>query len=233
MPGVVVPHPGARHLGLVDRVTTLGRARETSHQLVGERGRIRRYPVDQGGRHVIQPGGPHLGGDDAQTGGQVLQNLDSGATPTQQRHDAELMPGQDVSHHRWVGDERDAIRGARSHDARTGIATGDRDLSRRHPDAPRATPAGLLNIGCIPSKALIHAADQFEKAGQFAHDSPLGIRVESPRIEWRRRCDGRTGSSRAHRRRRRAAEKERRAGRPRLGPHRRRQDSGGHDRRRA
>ena len=40
-----------------------------------------------------------------------------------------------------------------------------------------------LNIGCIPSKALIHAADQFEKAGHFAHDSPLGIHVESPRID--------------------------------------------------
>ena len=40
-----------------------------------------------------------------------------------------------------------------------------------------------LNIGCIPSKALIHAADQFEKAGQFAHDSPLGIHVTSPRID--------------------------------------------------
>src|SRR6266496_1607817 len=40
-----------------------------------------------------------------------------------------------------------------------------------------------LNIGCIPSKALIHAAEQFEKACDYAHDSPLGIRVESPRIE--------------------------------------------------
>jgi dihydrolipoamide dehydrogenase len=40
-----------------------------------------------------------------------------------------------------------------------------------------------LNIGCIPSKALIHAADQFEKAGHFAHDSPLGIHAESPRID--------------------------------------------------
>ena len=40
-----------------------------------------------------------------------------------------------------------------------------------------------LNVGCIPSKALIHAADQFEKAGQFAHDSPLGIHVDSPRID--------------------------------------------------
>jgi len=40
-----------------------------------------------------------------------------------------------------------------------------------------------LNIGCIPSKALIHAAEQFEKACHFAQDSPLGIHVESPRIE--------------------------------------------------
>ena len=40
-----------------------------------------------------------------------------------------------------------------------------------------------LNIGCIPSKALIHAADQFNKARHYAQDSPLGIRVESPRIE--------------------------------------------------
>ena len=40
-----------------------------------------------------------------------------------------------------------------------------------------------LNIGCIPSKALIHAADQFEKTCDYAQDSPLGIHVESPRIE--------------------------------------------------
>jgi dihydrolipoamide dehydrogenase len=40
-----------------------------------------------------------------------------------------------------------------------------------------------LNIGCIPSKALIHAAEQFDKARHYAQDSPLGIRVESPRIE--------------------------------------------------
>jgi len=40
-----------------------------------------------------------------------------------------------------------------------------------------------LNIGCIPSKALIHAAEQFERACHYAQGSPLGIRVESPRIE--------------------------------------------------
>jgi dihydrolipoamide dehydrogenase len=40
-----------------------------------------------------------------------------------------------------------------------------------------------LNIGCIPSKALIHAAEQFENACRFTQDSPLGIHVASPRID--------------------------------------------------
>jgi len=40
-----------------------------------------------------------------------------------------------------------------------------------------------LNIGCIPSKALIHAAEEFEKARHFANNSPLGIKVQSPSID--------------------------------------------------
>jgi dihydrolipoamide dehydrogenase len=40
-----------------------------------------------------------------------------------------------------------------------------------------------LNIGCIPSKALIHAADEFEKARHYANGSPLGISVQSPQID--------------------------------------------------
>ncbi len=40
-----------------------------------------------------------------------------------------------------------------------------------------------LNIGCIPSKALIHAAEEFEKARHFANSSPLGIHVQSPGID--------------------------------------------------
>ena len=40
-----------------------------------------------------------------------------------------------------------------------------------------------LNIGCIPSKALIHASESFHHTAQFAGNSPLGIRVESPRID--------------------------------------------------
>ena len=39
-----------------------------------------------------------------------------------------------------------------------------------------------LNIGCIPSKALIHAAEEFEKANHYAHGSALGIQVSNPSI---------------------------------------------------
>ena len=40
-----------------------------------------------------------------------------------------------------------------------------------------------LNIGCIPSKALIHVADEFEKARHYAGASPLGIRVREPEFD--------------------------------------------------
>jgi dihydrolipoamide dehydrogenase len=44
-----------------------------------------------------------------------------------------------------------------------------------------------LNIGCIPSKALIHAAEEFDKArhwaGRSPNQSPLGIQVQSPSID--------------------------------------------------
>jgi dihydrolipoamide dehydrogenase len=40
-----------------------------------------------------------------------------------------------------------------------------------------------LNIGCIPSKALIHAAEEFEKARHWSNHSPLGIKVASPSID--------------------------------------------------
>jgi dihydrolipoamide dehydrogenase len=40
-----------------------------------------------------------------------------------------------------------------------------------------------LNVGCIPSKALIHAADEFEKACHYADGSALGISVQTPQID--------------------------------------------------
>ncbi|OIJ42702.1 dihydrolipoyl dehydrogenase [Massilia timonae] len=52
----------------------------------------------------------------------------------------------------------------------------------------RANPGGTcLNVGCIPSKALIHAADEFHKAATYAaQESPLGITVDSARIDLAR-----------------------------------------------
>jgi dihydrolipoamide dehydrogenase len=40
-----------------------------------------------------------------------------------------------------------------------------------------------LNIGCIPSKALIHAAEEFEKAGHYASGSSIGISASAPSID--------------------------------------------------
>jgi dihydrolipoamide dehydrogenase len=48
-----------------------------------------------------------------------------------------------------------------------------------------AQPGGTcLNIGCIPSKALIHAADEYAKTVHYAaQTSPLGIKVDAPSID--------------------------------------------------
>jgi dihydrolipoamide dehydrogenase len=49
-----------------------------------------------------------------------------------------------------------------------------------------AGPLGgtCLNVGCIPSKALIHAADEFAKASLHARDSVFGLRVERPTLDF-------------------------------------------------
>jgi len=39
-----------------------------------------------------------------------------------------------------------------------------------------------LNVGCIPSKAIIHAADEYHKATSFTTDNELGISVAQPQI---------------------------------------------------
>lgn len=51
-----------------------------------------------------------------------------------------------------------------------------------------ASPGGTcLNIGCIPSKALIHAAEEFCKVRSYAAEtSPLGISSAEPRIDLER-----------------------------------------------
>src|SRR5258708_5471456 len=43
-----------------------------------------------------------------------------------------------------------------------------------------------LNVGCIPSKAMIHAADAYRRALEQATTAPFGLSVEKPRIELAR-----------------------------------------------
>ena len=40
-----------------------------------------------------------------------------------------------------------------------------------------------LNIGCIPSKALIHVAGEFDNTRRYAGDNALGIRVQPPSFD--------------------------------------------------
>ena len=40
-----------------------------------------------------------------------------------------------------------------------------------------------LNVGCIPSKALIHVAEQFHQTSRYTAPSALGISVSSPRLD--------------------------------------------------
>jgi dihydrolipoamide dehydrogenase len=50
-----------------------------------------------------------------------------------------------------------------------------------------------LNIGCIPSKALIHAAEEFEKARHYSDNSPLGIQVSQASIDVSRTVQWKDG----------------------------------------
>jgi dihydrolipoamide dehydrogenase len=47
------------------------------------------------------------------------------------------------------------------------------------------TKAGgtCLNVGCIPSKALIHAAEEFDKVRHMTGPNALGITVEAPKLD--------------------------------------------------
>ena len=55
-------------------------------------------------------------------------------------------------------------------------------------------PGGTcLNVGCIPSKALIHAAEEFHKLSQLGGSSPLGITVASPQIDLSATIDWKNG----------------------------------------
>ncbi len=50
-----------------------------------------------------------------------------------------------------------------------------------------------LNVGCIPSKAFIHAAEEFEKAVHFAAGAPVGVSVENPQIDLAKTVEWKEG----------------------------------------
>jgi dihydrolipoamide dehydrogenase len=50
-----------------------------------------------------------------------------------------------------------------------------------------------LNVGCIPSKALIHAADAYHQAVQQATSAPFGVRVERPSVDLARTVEWKDG----------------------------------------
>ena len=63
-----------------------------------------------------------------------------------------------------------------------GIRAGQLGIDTIVVEADR--PGGTcLNVGCIPSKALIHAADEFHRLRGFAERAPLGISAASPAID--------------------------------------------------
>lgn len=63
-----------------------------------------------------------------------------------------------------------------------GIRAGQLGIDTIVVDA-EALGGTCLNVGCIPSKAIIHAADEFEKATHFANASALGISASAPKID--------------------------------------------------
>jgi dihydrolipoamide dehydrogenase len=50
-----------------------------------------------------------------------------------------------------------------------------------------------LNVGCIPSKALIHAADAYHQAVVQAKGAPYGVKVEHPTVDFPRTIDWKDG----------------------------------------
>lgn len=63
-----------------------------------------------------------------------------------------------------------------------GIRAGQLGIDTIVVDA-EALGGTCLNVGCIPSKAIIHAADEFEKATHYANSSALGISASAPKID--------------------------------------------------
>ncbi len=63
-----------------------------------------------------------------------------------------------------------------------GIRAGQLGIDTILVDA-EALGGTCLNVGCIPSKAIIHAAEEFEKVTHYANSSVLGISAANPTLD--------------------------------------------------
>lgn len=57
----------------------------------------------------------------------------------------------------------------------------------------KALGGTCLNVGCIPSKALIHVADEFEKAERFAGKTAIGVSASKPKIDLAKTVEWKNG----------------------------------------
>jgi len=55
------------------------------------------------------------------------------------------------------------------------------------------TGGTCLNVGCVPSKALIHAADEYYAAVGAKGGNSIGIRVENPSLDWSKTLNWKDG----------------------------------------
>ena len=76
-----------------------------------------------------------------------------------------------------------------------GIRCGQLGLDTVLVDGGDGLGGTCLNVGCIPSKAIIHAAGKFETVAKAAGGGRWALRRRRPPSTCRRRSRGRTASS--------------------------------------
>ena len=78
-----------------------------------------------------------------------------------------------------------------------GIRCGQLGLETILVDASDGLGGTCLNVGCIPSKAVIHAANKFETVAKAANGGTLGITAAKPAIDLKQGQVVRLADSRA------------------------------------
>src|SRR5690606_16052743 len=73
------------------------------------------------------------------------------------------------------------------------IRCGQRGLETVLVDGGAGLGGTCLNVGCIPSKAIIHAANKFETVAKAADGGTLGITASRPAIDLKQTVEWKDG----------------------------------------